>query len=581
MTIIFISELADKACINYLSQMGSVILTPRDPRLPEGINTHPDLVMGIIDNHLIIDGAAHPMLIQRLNQLEVPYITGSSSPHAGYPGEVPYNAVITKDSLIHHLSYTDPLLLQNAINTGKKLLSVKQGYTKCSMVVVDDHAFITADKGIYDALKDKYEVLLIREGAVALEGHEYGFLGGASGALGDTVIFHGDLSRHPDYERILHFITARGKQVKYFDHFPLTDIGSILCYYKEPKPLPQSSDYKTHVNIPIFISHAGCPNDCVFYNPRKITAKAAAMSLEEIKEQIQTYQSTLTPETYTELAFFGGSFTGIEASLQEAYLKMAKEYKDAEIIQAIRLSTRPDYISKEILDRLAFYGVDLIELGVQSFHDEVLTASNRGHKVTDIYQAASLIKNYGIKLGIQLMVGLPMDTKERSILSAKLAALLDPDCVRIYPTLVIRDTALESLKEKGQYEPLPLETAVDWVKEMYKVFLTGQIPVIRMGLQPTELIAEGKEVLYGPFHPAFRQLVESAYFLECMTEMLKECLPVASLQEIELKCHPRDLSQVIGHHRVNLLSLRKNYPKLRIVTDKSISPMTLALYIHV
>jgi histone acetyltransferase (RNA polymerase elongator complex component) len=302
------------------------------------------------------------------------------------------------------------------------------------------------------------------------------------------------------------------------------------------------------------------------------------MSIEEVSEQIKTYSSTLDDKTYTELAFFGGSFTGIDSCLQENYLKLAYEYKKAGKIQAIRLSTRPDYISNEILDRLKRYEVDIIELGVQSFDEEVLKASNRGHLVSDVYHGVALIKSYGFQLGIQLMVGLPEDTKERSILSAKLAALLKPDFIRIYPTLVIRETELSELCKQGNYHPLSVEEAVDWTKEMYRVFLTNHIPVIRIGLQPTDLIAEGKEVLYGPFHPAFRQLVESAYFFDNIKSRLSTQFATADrLSNITILCNPKDLSQVIGHKRKNILEFKKEFQSIHIVPDDHIPLMKFEL----
>ena len=384
----------------------------------------------------------------------------------------------------------------------------------------------------------------------------------------------------------------------------------MLVYQYQLPTSDNKDNYNKHVNIPVFISHEGCPNDCVFCNQRKITAKANAMTLEEIAEQIETYSSTLDDKTFIELAFFGGSFTGIDARLQEKYLKLAAEYKKSGKIHAIRLSTRPDYITTEILERLKLYLVDTIELGVQSLHDEVLDASNRGHQVLDVYKAVNLIKVYGFHLGIQLMVGLPGDTSERAVLSAKLAALLKPECIRIYPTLVIRETELLDQCNQGKYTPLSLEQSVDWTKEMYQVFLQAQIPVIRMGLQPTELIAEGKEVIYGPFHPAFRQLVESSYFLDLMKNLLKDVNTNVSNQtsfvdtslnlsankmnkqdvslatnkknppDITILCNPKDLSQVIGHKRSNIIELKRDYPKLRVQADENIKPMTIKCAIN-
>ena len=583
MNIIFISETAQSSFIDYMKSLGHVVLIPKDPRIDSRISSHPDLVLSIVDNNLIIDENASESIFSQLDANAIPYIKTSSNLGSMYPNDIPYNAVVTKNFLIHNLSYTNPLLLEHCKNTGKKLLHVKQGYSKCSTVVIDDEHLITSDQGIYNAVKEYMNVLLISTGFVDLEGFDYGFLGGCSGTILDTVVFHGDLSKHPDFLRIKEFIEAAGKKLVYFTDFTLRDIGSILVL--ETRKCDKKDDlvlhYKKHVNIPIFISHEGCPNDCVFCNQRKITAKAQAMTLEEVKEQIENYCSTLDDNTYIELAFFGGSFTGIAAPLQEMYLSLAYKYKQSGIIHAIRLSTRPDYINKEILDRLKRYTVDIIELGVQSLDNEVLSASKRGHVVSDLYNAVSLIKSYGFQFGIQLMLGLPKDTKQRCVRSASLAALLNPDCVRIYPTLVIKETELASLSVLGQYSPLSLDTAVEWAKKMYEVFLSSQIPVIRMGLQPTELIAEGKEVLHGPFHPALRQLVESSYFYDKIKKMLvlyKE--HISALSNIKILCNPKDLSQVIGHKRKNFLELKKEYPNLQIIPDSKIRQMALDIELY-
>lgn len=579
MNIIFISELADKAFINYMKNQGTVILVPADARFDPRISSHPDLVISILDGTLVLDKLIHSSILQKLDAMEIPYVLGSSKLGDEYPADIAYNAVITGKHLIHKLNYTEPLILQHCRNTNKTLLHVNQGYTKCSTVVVDDNHLITGDRGIYEATRDYLEVLLVKPGNVTLEGYDYGFLGGCSGVINDTVVFHGDLSTHPDFLQIKEFLEGASKKLVYFRDFPLRDIGSILVYPLSSPPINPSLG--RHVNIPIFVSHEGCPNDCVFCNQRKITAKAEAMTLQEVSRQIDTYCSTLEPGTFVELAFFGGSFTGIEARLQESYLKIALEYKKAGRIQAIRLSTRPDYITGEILDRLKYYEVDIIELGVQSLEEEVLTASKRGHLVADVYEAVRLIKSYGFSLGIQLMVGLPKDTKERAVQSAKLAAILQPDFARIYPTLVIRETELADLSTLGEYLPLTLEQAIDWTKEMYLVFLRAQIPVIRMGLQPTELIAEGKEVLYGPFHPAFRQLVESSCFYDMIIKQLevqKELIKPTT--DIIVLCNPKDISQVVGHNRRNLLQLKEAYPRLKIKPDFGIHPMKLEVLIQ-
>ena len=275
---------------------------------------------------------------------------------------------------------------------------------------------------------------------------------------------------------------------------------------------------KTHAIIPVFIPHKGCPNDCVFCNQKAITARTADVTPEDVKNLIERYLPTLQDrglETI-ELAFFGGSFTAIDIDIQKDLLSVAREYVEKNIIDDIRLSTRPDCINDEILTMLKEYRVSIIELGVQSLDDRVLIDSVRGHSDEDVFKSANLIKSYGIKLGLQMMTGLPSDTEEKCIYTAKKFIELKPDCVRVYPTLVVRDTGLEKLLNESKYSPFTLEQSIDIVKKVLVLFYINNINVIRVGLQATEDIAIGKEVLAGPYHPAFRQLVESAMWYDAI-----------------------------------------------------------------
>lgn len=264
---------------------------------------------------------------------------------------------------------------------------------------------------------------------------------------------------------------------------------------------------KTHAIIPIFISHRGCPNDCVFCNQKKITARAGDVTPADVSKTVETWLTTLgtlEPQEI-ELAFFGGSFTGIPLEEQTAFLQIAKTYKDAGRIGKLHLSTRPDYISPQILDNLKTYGVDVIELGVQSFDEEVLRLSGRGHQADIVYQSAALIKDYGFTLGIQLMVGLPGDTLEKDIFSAKETVKIAPQLARLYPTVVLRDTALYDACRSGTYTPLAEAEAVERTKAMYEILDSAGINIIRVGLKSSDIMA-GETA----FHPAFRQLVEGS-----------------------------------------------------------------------
>ena len=280
--------------------------------------------------------------------------------------------------------------------------------------------------------------------------------------------------------------------------------------------------------IPIFIPHKGCPNDCVFCNQKKITARQKPFSAEDVSRRIEEYLPTLENRglAVIETAFFGGSFTGIPMEEQREYLSIAKKYKDEGRIQRIRLSTRPDYIDHGILSNLKRYGVDTIELGAQSFDEEVLRLSNRGHGAEAIYKSAEKIKEYGFELGIQLMIGLPGDSREKSLYSAGEAVKTGPAAARLYPTVIIKETALYDAYMAGTYLPFSQEEMLEITKDMYLILTRAGIPVIRVGLKSTDLIndKEGSAAVAGTYHPAFRQLVCARIAREELERQLLEQL---------------------------------------------------------
>lgn len=272
--------------------------------------------------------------------------------------------------------------------------------------------------------------------------------------------------------------------------------------------------------IPIFVPHYGCPHDCIFCNQKKITNVSTTTTSKDVEATIEKYLSYFWKDRVIELAFYGGSFTAIDIDVQSKLLEVPYKYKEKGIIQQIRLSTRPDAINQEILENLKKYQVDTIELGVQSLYEDVLLASDRGHSVKDVYSAVDLIKKYGFNLGLQMMVGLPEDNIEKSIFTAKEFIKLSPDFVRIYPTLVIKDTYLAKLYEKSKYKSLTLKEAVDICTILLILFYLENIKVIRVGLQPTDNIQLGMDVISGPFHPAFRQVVESNIYKVALDDYL-------------------------------------------------------------
>ena len=313
--------------------------------------------------------------------------------------------------------------------------------------------------------------------------------------------------------------------------------------------------------IPIFVPHLGCPNDCVFCNQKSISGQKKQVTKEDVKNIIEEHLKYIKKDSKVEVAFFGGSFTGIEEEKQEELLAAAYEYIKQKKVDSIRISTRPDYIDKKILKRLKKYKVKTIELGVQSANDYILKKAGRGHTFEDVVKASKLIRWYGFDLGHQMMVGLPESTTVDEINTAKQLIKLKPKMARIYPVLVIKNTKLEKDYNDGKYKPLTVTQAVEVCKELVKLFVKKHIEVIRIGLQPTDTITnpedEKSEVVAGPFHPAFRQLVESGMWYDVIVEKIKQLN--TKVKEVVVTVNPADVNNVIGQRKDNINNLRDVY----------------------
>lgn len=314
--------------------------------------------------------------------------------------------------------------------------------------------------------------------------------------------------------------------------------------------------------IPIFVPHLGCPNDCIFCNQKSISGQKKNMTKEETKKIIDDYLENIkNEEAEVEIAFYGGSFTAIETNLQEELLETAYEYIKKGKVESIRISTRPDCIDKETLKRLKKYKVKTIELGVQSSNDYILKRANRGHTFEDVKKASKMIRWNGFKLGHQMMVGLPESTRIDEINTAKALVKLKPKMVRIYPVLVVKNTKLEKEYEEGNYQPLSVVQAVEVCKEIVRIFANKKIDIIRIGLQNTDEISDptnkNSEVVAGPYHPAFRQLVESAMWHDAIVGKIKKLN--AKVKEVEVSVNPIDANNVIGHKKENVMKLKDTY----------------------
>ncbi|MET3616401.1 histone acetyltransferase (RNA polymerase elongator complex component) [Peptoniphilus olsenii] len=319
--------------------------------------------------------------------------------------------------------------------------------------------------------------------------------------------------------------------------------------------------------IPIFVPHYGCPNDCVFCNQRKITGASTDISSSDVEKTILEYLSYFKRKDNVEIAFYGGSFTAIDIKEQSELLKVACSFKNIGLVNEIRLSTRPDAINDEILQNLKKYSVDIIELGVQSLDEEVLKLSNRGHNSKVVYESSKLIKEYGFKLGLQQMIGLPGDNYSKSILTAEEFVKLNPYCVRIYPTLVIKDTALNYKYKCGEYSSLDLEESIPIVADILDIYYKANINVIRVGLQATENINFEKDVVAGAFHPAYRQFVESFYIRKALINYFKISNNIK--EKIIIKASGKNISNISGQKRINKQNIinELKIKKLNLIED--------------
>jgi histone acetyltransferase (RNA polymerase elongator complex component) len=315
------------------------------------------------------------------------------------------------------------------------------------------------------------------------------------------------------------------------------------------------------------VSHSGCPNKCVFCNQKKINGVSEALEIDECKKIIDEaleYINKKSPARASgerpervEIAFFGGSFTGIEEKRQTAYLELAAEYLYKKLVSGIRLSTRADYIDDNVLTRLKKYGVTTVELGIQSMNERILALNGRGMSVIDTVRAAVKIKEYGFKFGAQMMTAMYGSDDRTDIYSAREIIKLEPDFARIYPTVVIPDTELYELYKSGKYKVKTLEETVDLCAVIYEMFQNANIPVIRLGLMASDEINSKSAI--GAYHEAFGELVMSKCYYNKIMAMIDGktggCLNIRSC--LIIKAPREKMSQIYGHKKENLIKLKK------------------------
>jgi len=331
---------------------------------------------------------------------------------------------------------------------------------------------------------------------------------------------------------------------------------------------------KKHSNIPIFIPELACPHQCVFCDQEKISGTHSIPQPQDVKDIVERYLETMPQNRIINIAFFGGSFTGLSINLQEEYLKEAFGFIKNGRISGIRLSTRPDYINEEVLELLKKYSVTTIELGVQSTNREVLHESGRGHTFEDIRNASNLISNYGFELGLQMMIGLPGDNYERSIQTAHDIVSLGAGNTRIYPAIIVKGTTLEKWYRKGEYTPLTLEQAVEWTKDIVHIFEKNNVSIIRIGLHPSEELVIGKSLIDGPFHASFKEMVMTQIWREIIDTELQR-VDSGSSNKIKITVSDRQIHYAIGYRQTNKEQLKSRGYNVRFACNPLFSQYQL------
>lgn len=309
--------------------------------------------------------------------------------------------------------------------------------------------------------------------------------------------------------------------------------------------------------VPIFVPHAGCPCRCVFCNQRAIAGQTERMTPERADAILKQALSVLPADAPApQAAFYGGSFTAIAQDEQEALLAVTDRYRADGRLSAVRCSTRPDAVDAQTLARLAGHGMTTVELGAQSMDDTVLRLSKRGHTAADTMRAARCVKDAGMQLILQTMVGLPGDTREKAVQTARSIAQQKPDGVRIYPTAVLPQTELFALWQTGAYQPLDNAQAAVWCADMLEIFLKAGIPVIRIGLNPTPEL--DRTVVAGAYHPAMGELVWSEVWYRRLRAQLEDGA------DGTFYVPKRELSRAIGYRRQTIMRLQAEFPQWRI-----------------
>ena len=319
-----------------------------------------------------------------------------------------------------------------------------------------------------------------------------------------------------------------------------------------------------HSNISIFVPHVGCPNMCSFCNQRTISGhQSVPTALDVINTCTQALGEVKSVQN-TEIAFFGGSFTAIDKDYMTELLSAAKQFVGKDKFCGIRISTRPDCINEQILESLKSYGVRAIELGAQSLDDEVLKANDRGHTEKDVLKASELIKKHGFELGLQIMTGLYKSNNEKDMQTLKKVISINPDTLRIYPTVILEGTKLGELYKSGEYKPVSFESMVELCADMLIELSQTDISVIRCGLHASDNVST--EQVGGFYHPAFKELCESVVY----RKLIEKALPENITGRCEVSVDELCISKAVGHGKSNTEYFKNKGIELAVKGEKNL-----------
>ena len=336
---------------------------------------------------------------------------------------------------------------------------------------------------------------------------------------------------------------------------------------------------KKHVNIPIFVPHMGCPHACVFCNQKTISGHDKP-DFTKVKDEIENALSSVdTSRQEAQIAFFGGSFTGIERADMIFLLSVAKGFIDDGRVSSIRISTRPDYIDEEIIGILKEYGVKSVELGIQSTSDKVLDVCERGHDKATSLKAGGMIVDAGLELVGQMMTGLPSATAEDEVQTAKDIVKMGATGARIYPTVVFKGTELARMAERGVYTPLSREEAIERSEKAFEVFVGAGVKVIRIGLQSSETLCSGEETACGDYCESIGEMVIARYYEKRLTELLRR----GEARDVVVAVNPRRVSNAAGYRAETKRKLKERYGlrTLKIIGDGSLAEFDIKIKTNV